>query len=183
MANRLACTNDKVKAFVSVSGPLMNGTGSDTQTFVCSRSVPMLHFHGLADVIVPYYGCRKDSHSHDSNHSPAACRFMSEMPGFPPLPWPTIPDAVAGWRKRNGVGLLARGSITFSNGSTSCRSWGSSSNNVSFCTVADEGHAWPGQCSMAGLLPGMKCSYDVDASREAMDFFRRYIPTATTLVV
>merc|ERR1719215_1819196 len=84
MANRLACTNHKVKAFVAVAGPLMNGTGNETQTFDCSRSVPMLHFHGTDDIVVPYHGCPK------ADPKPT-CRFMSEMPGFPPLPWPTVP--------------------------------------------------------------------------------------------
>jgi len=179
MANRLACTNDKVKAFVAVSGPLMNGTGDATEAFECARSVPTLHFHGLDDPIVPYYGCTKDSPGFFNK----TCQSMAHLSGFPPLPWPTVPDTIAGWRARNGIPADTQGSVTFKNGTTSCTSWGSNTNNVSFCTVGGEGHAYPGAYSAACMIPGMHCSNDVDASREAMAFFRSHIPAQETMIV
>jgi polyhydroxybutyrate depolymerase len=181
MANRLACANQKVKAFVAVSGPLMNGTGSATEFFPCPRSVPTLHFHGTEDGVVPYDGCTKNS----PGEAGLACRAMAALGGFPPLPWPTVPSTIASWRARNSIPADAQGSITFKNGTTSCTSWGSNANNVSFCTVGGEGHAWPNPHSSnaACVIPGMHCSRDIDASREAMAFFRRYIPAQAEMLV
>lgn len=176
MANRLACTNDRVKAMVAVSGPLLNGTDGKTETFACKRSIPMLHFHGSDDAIIPYYGCNASKTS--------TCAYIAELDGFPPLPWPTVPSAIVAWRARNGIPAGNEGSITFKNASSSCTSWGSAANNVSFCTIGGEGHAWPGKCQWpASKLPGMHCSYDIDASEETMKFFRRYTPGPTAAIV
>jgi polyhydroxybutyrate depolymerase len=176
MANRFACSNDKVKALVALSGPLMNGTGKEgSETFTCSRSVPMMHLHGTADMVIPYDGCKSGN---------MACQMMSKLPGFPPLPWITVPDAVADWRNRNGIPINASGSINFKNGSTSCMSWGSSHNNVTLCTVGGEGHAWPGICNWVSIyMPGMKCTYDIDGSEHAMSFIRRYVPAPSSRAV
>jgi len=176
MANRLACTNSRVKAMVAVSGPLINGTGSDTESFVCDRAIPVLHLHGDADAIVPYDGCDK------SKPLTSPCRSMAALPGFPPLPWPTVPAAIGDWRVRNGISRDAIGVTTFANQSTSCVSWGSVANNVTLCKVGGEGHAWPNSCSTAALLPGMHCSHDIDGSFHAMEFFRQYIRHVSAVV-
>jgi len=179
MANRFACTNEKVKALVAISGQLMNGDGDKTESFECSRSIPVLHMHGDADPVVPYKGCSK------STSIFAMCREMAAIPGggFPTLPWQSIPDALADWRARNGIAADADGSITFSNASASCMSWGETSNNVTLCTVGGEGHAWPGTCSGNILAaPIEHCSLDMDASLQTMEFFRRYMPQARSVV-
>jgi len=174
MANRLACSNPKIKALVAVSGPMINGTG--IEAFTCDRSLPMLHLHGDADAVIPYDGCNGVGNF--------ACAAMAKLPGFPPLPWPTVPGAVADWRVRNGISTAPPATITFTNGSTTCSSWGSLANNVTLCKVGKEGHAWPGMCyEPAAMLPGMKCSYDIDASAEAMRFFRSYIPSHDAVIV
>jgi len=179
MANRFSCSNKKVKAFVAVSGPLINGTGEKgSEAFTCARSLPYLHFHGTADGVVPYDGCKAEDKGFE------ACKELAKSPGFPPLPWPTVPEVMADWRARNGIQSNVSGRITFKNASTSCESWGSSANNVTLCSVGGEGHAWPGICSgMASRMPGMHCSHDIDASEHVMEFFRKYMPAAPTVVV
>merc|ERR1712216_787028 len=98
-----------------------------------------------------------------------SCKSMAMLPGFPPLPWPTVPEAVADWRQRNGLHADEQSRMTFSNGSATCASWGEGSRNVTLCKVGGEGHAWPGACSWpASMLPGMHCSFDIDGSFHAM---------------
>lgn len=60
MAIRLGCESSRVKAVVAVSGLMVNGTGKEgSESFQCNRVVPVLHFHGDADSIIPYYGCNR----------------------------------------------------------------------------------------------------------------------------
>jgi len=176
MANRLACNDHRVKALVSISGPLINGTVSDSnsEVFACPRSLPVLHFHGDEDGVIPFWGCNESSSRE--------CKSMAILPGFPPLPWPSVPQAVADWRQRNGLDSHEQSRTTFSNSSTTCDSWGEGSRNVTLCKVGREGHAWPGTCSGASLLPGMRCSLDIDGSFHAMEFFRRYMKATEVTV-
>jgi polyhydroxybutyrate depolymerase len=175
MANRLACTNERVKVLVSMSGPLINGTDAEkTESFQCRRSVPMLHMHGDADIVIPYDGC--------SQSSSRTCKSLAMMPGFPPLPWPSVPAYIADWRVRNGIPTDSEGTTTFTNASTSCTSWGSSANNVTLCTLGGEGHAWPNACAVPNLLPGMHCTHDIDGSHHTMEFFRQHFSQTTYVV-
>jgi len=175
MANRFACANEKVKAFVSMSGPLINGTDAKkTESFECSRHVPMLHMHGDKDTVIPYDGC--------SQSSPLQCRMMAILPGFPALPWPSVPAYIADWRVRNGIPSDAEGTTTFTNASASCTSWGTSANNVTLCTLGGEGHAWPNTCMDANRMPGMHCTHDIDGSHHTMEFFRTYFSPTTYVV-
>ena len=75
MANRFACTNEKVKALVAVSGQLLSGDDDKTESYECSRSLPVLHMHGDADPVVPYNGCSKDTSIF------AMCRELAAIPG------------------------------------------------------------------------------------------------------
>jgi len=168
MANRLACSDTRIKAMVAVSGGLTNGTDKKGETFECSRRVPMLHFHGLKDPVVPFKGC---------NHTFGGleCESMQDFPGI--APFPAIQDYVAEWRVRNGA-PSGVGRTTFTNGTAICSSWGDVASNVTLCTLATEGHAWPGSCStIQKVAPFMfNCSFDMDASEHAMAFFRQYVP-------
>lgn len=169
MANRLACADSRIRAFVSVSGPLMNGTTGDdkTETFDCNRSVPMLHFHGLGDPVVPYGGCSMTSGGKD-------CEALEKMSYGRIAPMPAVADYIAAWRSRNGLGLDGNGAITFLNGTATCTSWGQTSSNVTLCTLQNEGHAWPGICNWMNIGTMLKCTLDVDASAQSLEFFRHY---------
>merc|ERR1712232_417657 len=164
-------SDDRIKALAAIAGPLVNGTGRDhTETYQCSRSLPVLHFHGLADPIVPFTGCNATSGG-------SVCENLLRWPGGGFAPMGTVNDYITAWRVRNGVDQ-AQGSVTFQNQTCTCTSWGESANNVTLCTLKDEGHAWPGSCTwMNKVSPWFACTMDADASQQAMAFFRNYIPS------
>ena len=156
MTNRLGCeASEMVAAIAPVSGPMMNWASPawDSDEFACAlkpnRSMPTLHIHGLADLVVPFKG--------------------SKLLGFP-----AIPDSVSGWRERNKC-MQAEPTQSFNNGSVSCDTWCSGVQNVTLCSVRGGGHSWPG--ATAALCPSsgpFACSRDMDATREIWAFFKRY---------
>eukprot|EP00746_Dinoflagellata_sp_MGD_P079521 gnl/MRDRNA2_/MRDRNA2_31805_c0_seq1.p1 gnl/MRDRNA2_/MRDRNA2_31805_c0~~gnl/MRDRNA2_/MRDRNA2_31805_c0_seq1.p1 ORF type:complete len:336 (+),score=40.62 gnl/MRDRNA2_/MRDRNA2_31805_c0_seq1:117-1124(+) len=172
MANRVACADERVRAIVAVSGPLINGTDGNadnvTENFSCTRQVPILHFHGTADPVVPYDGCNISTGNE-------VCRSLFKMAGGSIAPFPRVLDYVSDWRARNGITREDTGSISFQNGTVTCMSSGESANNVTLCTVEGEGHAWPGECMVTSHIPWFNCSMDIDASSQAMAFFRKHL--------
>jgi polyhydroxybutyrate depolymerase len=185
MANRLACEDQRIKAIVAVSGPLLNGTGSQdpadlTETFACARRVPILHFHGLEDGIVPFTGC-------NSTTGPTPCRGLLLWLKGRIAPFKGVMAYLKRWRARNGLNESDDGTVTFQNSTCTCTSWGNSIvNNVTLCTLRNEGHAWPGTCSFQSkskVAPYFNCTLDVDASQQAMAFFKKYLPTPGAPVV
>jgi len=140
-----------------------------TETFQCQRRVPVLHFQGLVDPVVPFGGCNKTAGGF-------ACQGLQSWSGV--APFPSTHEYMAAWRVRNSVLLTDEGLVTFENSSATCTSWGNQPSNVTLCTLQYMGHAWPGRCNtIQWLMPSMlNCSYDMDASEQAMSFFRQYIP-------
>jgi poly(3-hydroxybutyrate) depolymerase len=65
LANRLTCELNftSLRAFASISGPLVLKNDTRLAPIVCDRTkrglppVPLLHIHGLKDPIVPFGGC------------------------------------------------------------------------------------------------------------------------------
>jgi len=183
MANRLACTDTRIKAIVSVAGPLINGThdvNRSLDTFTCERRVPLLHFHGTADSIIPFSGCTAEDGSF-------ICEFkMKTLVNDFPTRLAPIPEYIRDWRVRNGQDMNLPPAITFANGSsTNCTGWGSdAAKNVTLCIVGGQGHAWPGKCGIANkLVPGCACSMAMDATGHAMTFLRRYMLPFGSVVV
>lgn len=115
-----------------------------------SRPVPVLHFHGTADMSISYDG------------------------GTVPFggSYPSAPESVARWAERNGCkGPLVE---TYQQGDSTCVTHsGCSPENATatLCTVEGGGHTWPG-----GLVPEDAgyghTTQDLDASREAWRFFQ-----------
>jgi polyhydroxybutyrate depolymerase len=178
MANRLVCEDTRIKAFVAVAGPLINGTENPrTETFACTRKIPVLHFHGLADGVVPFEGCNATSKS-------KVCQSLLWFGNGSFAPMPYVPSYIDSLRARNGVSN-ASPAVTFRNNTASCTSWGDIGSNVTFCTFQNMGHAWPGICHGAERVMKfmMNCSLDMDASFHAMDFLRRYMIPSTSIVV
>eukprot|EP01062_Namystynia_karyoxenos_P016946 TRINITY_DN16241_c0_g1_i1.p1 TRINITY_DN16241_c0_g1~~TRINITY_DN16241_c0_g1_i1.p1 ORF type:complete len:396 (+),score=64.01 TRINITY_DN16241_c0_g1_i1:96-1190(+) len=156
MTNRLACeAADLFAAAASVSGTLVNRPGRllPGKAFECNpqRPVPMLHFHGTADPIVP----------HDGNEH---------------LGIPTLAVHVDGWVKRNGAaGIGTIGQPGLTSGDVRCRWWGPAGRNVTLCTVTGGGHSWPGAPWGCRSKTGpMACSRDADASQLIWDFLKHY---------
>jgi len=177
MANRLACEDSRIKALVSVAGPLVNGTygAEHTSTFKCPNRVPVLHVHGMADPIVPYNGCTQTTGGTECE------LLLKTLDGDIALALPIIPDYIKDWRKRNGQTMSEAGSVGFVNNTANCTSWGDAASNVTLCTLEKMGHAWPGRCSSVSKFFGpAACAMDIDASYEALVFMKRYTTATKT---
>lgn len=111
ISNRLGCElSDRIAAIAPVAGPNVFTSCSP------SRPVPVLHFHGTDDRIVPYDG------------------FAGAL---------GVRDTMEAWAQRNGCGTST--SVYFTNGDVTCEEWsGCGAASVQLCTVDGGGHQWPG---------------------------------------
>ena len=155
MANRIGCELSSVVAAIApVSGPLMENPSiawrSDPFSCETTRPVPVLHFHGLADIVVPYNGNRA-------------------------LSFPSVAESIAGWTARNGIPPESTPTTTYHKGDVTCESLGDSRTNVTLCSIIGAGHSWPGApgafCPDSGIFA---CTKDIDASREIWNFFKQH---------
>jgi polyhydroxybutyrate depolymerase len=140
-ANRLACElADRFAAVAAVSG-LVGVTPCAP-----SRPVPMINFHGDADLVVPY-------------------------PGSPLLGFPAVADSMRAWATRDGCGAAA--AEIFHRGDARCVSFGgcAAGAEVILCTLTGGGHTWPGG-DVSAL--GGRTSRDLDATGYMLDFFARH---------
>jgi polyhydroxybutyrate depolymerase len=140
-ANRLACEmSDRFAAIAAVSG-LVGVTPCAP-----ARPVPVINFHGDADLVVPYQG--------------------SALLGFP-----AVVDSTRGWVTRDGCN--AAGAETLRRGDARCVSFGGCAGDaeVVLCTLSGGGHTWPGG-DVSAL--GGRTSRDLDATSFLLDFFARH---------
>ncbi|MEJ7735511.1 MAG: hydrolase, partial [Polyangiaceae bacterium] len=109
------------------------------------RPIPVMHFHGTNDLLVPYEGG-----------------------GL--LQTPSVPDTDAGWATRNGCSGDAVS--TFQNGDAHCETHQTCADGVevTLCTIEGEGHCWPGQAS----CPYGASNTDIDANAEMWKFFDKF---------
>merc|ERR1711862_545337 len=103
------------------------------ETFSCNRSVPVLHFHGLDDPIVPFDGC-------NATVGPQDCKGLFNLVPGTIAAMPHVADYIADWRTRNGI-TEAGGKSSFENGTVSCTAWGELANNVTLCKIQGGGHS------------------------------------------
>lgn len=116
LSHRLACeAGDVIAAIAPVAGVL----GIPEEDCTPPRAVPVMHFHGTNDTLVPYGG--------------------SSFSGFP-----SVPDTMMGWAERNGC--TAGPDETYDMGNSHCETWSGCTGGVSvtLCTVEGGGHWWPG---------------------------------------
>lgn len=112
MAHRLACElADRIAAIGSVAG---------TNAFLaCSpvRPVPVYHFHGTADTVVPYDG----------------------FGGYT-----SVPSTMQYWVTRNGCNPASQ--VFFAQNEVYCEEWTGCVDDatVRLCTIDGGGHQWPG---------------------------------------
>jgi polyhydroxybutyrate depolymerase len=121
MSNRLGCElADRIAAIAPVAGV----TG--ITTCAPSRPMPVIHFHGTADTLVPY----------DGN---ASMGFLA------------VPDDFAAWGQRDQC--TDSPSTTFTMGDVTCSSYlhCAGGAQVTLCTVQNGGHTWPGGTPIPGL--------------------------------
>jgi polyhydroxybutyrate depolymerase len=122
ISNRIGCElADRVAAIAPVAG--VDGM----PTCMPSRPMPIIHFHGTADPLVPWNG-------------DAAEGFIA------------VPDDFAGWAMRDNC-TDAMPATTFTNGDSSCASYlhCDGGAQVTLCTVQNGGHTWPGGTPVPSL--------------------------------
>jgi polyhydroxybutyrate depolymerase len=138
LSHRIGCElADRVAAVAPVAGVL----GVDTCT--PSRAMPVMHFHGTADPLVPWDGS-------------AALGFIS------------VADSFAGWAQR--VGCTGAPVQTYAHGDASCSTYSQCSGgaDVTLCKVDGGGHTWPGGTPVPTLGP---TSTDLSATDAMWTFF------------
>lgn len=143
LSNRLACElSDKVAAIAPVAGVI----GLPLDKCQPPRPVPVMHFHGTLDTLVPYGGG-----------------------GL--YQFPSVADSVARWRKINKCGATTE--ITFDQGDSQCVSSPGceAGADVILCTVEGGGHTWPGGTPVPSL--GWT-TMDLDATGAMLDFFEKH---------
>lgn len=140
-SHRLACElSDRIAAIAPVSGVM------GMPTCAPPRPVPVLHFHGDADIVVPYGG--------------------SAIFGYQ-----SVNDSMRGWVTRDGCG--AAGTQILQRGDARCVSFAGCAGGAEaiLCTLAGGGHTWPGG-DVSAL--GGRTSRDLDATTYLLDFFERH---------
>lgn len=146
-SHRLACDlSDRIAAISPVSGVL----GVDPGACNPKRHVPILHFHGTADPIVPYGG------------------------GAPIVPqlgvgvdFVSVAASMEAWRAKNQCAVTP--TTFFQHGDATCVEWEHCTDGATtaLCTIDGGGHTWPG-----GLpIPAGKTSSDIDATAAMLQFF------------
>ena len=114
LAHRVAC---EASDFVAAIAPVAGVLGIDEADCTPTRPVPVMHFHGTADIIVPYGGSV----------------FLS---------YPSVDDTIAFWRSLNEC--EADSTITYDEGNTECATWACGGGTATtLCTTSGFGHNWP----------------------------------------
>lgn len=150
LSHRLACeVYDRLAAVAPVAGVL----GIDPAKCHPTRAVPILHFHGTSDPMVPYDG---------------------GTPLWPQLGlglnFRSVAKTLDHWRTVNGCSTFK--STFFTNGDATCVEWPDCKDGAqtSLCTIDGGGHTWPGGIP----IPAGKTSTDISATTTMLDFFEAH---------
>lgn len=163
----LAChLSGRIAAIAPVAG------AQDFPWCETTRPVPVIAFHGTADPIVAYTGGRGPAArllpSPDGSGSGTGRQDGPTVNGPGPA---SIPDAVAGWARRNGCGAepeRAQIAADVLRESYPCPAHG----DVELYSLQDGGHVWPGSSAVPfpEILVGSNTT-SIDATRLIWDFF------------
>lgn len=141
LSHRLACElSDRIAAIAPVAG-VIAVTECEPE-----RPVPVLHFHGTLDTVVPYDG-------HEQNN------------------FPSVAETMSAWAERNGCD--AEPTETLAEGMTRCETWSGcdAGAEVVLCTTEGAGHTWPGGFPVPSLG---HTTNDISATDAAWEFFTRH---------
>jgi polyhydroxybutyrate depolymerase len=150
MAFVLSCTmSDRIAAVGMVSAGLYPEWNWCTD----HRPVPVIAFHGTADLICPYNGGRT--------------KFGDDI-------FPSVPSFMANWARRNRCGPNPMESAFAADVTrlqyTDCADDAS----VVLYTVKGEGHQWPGGKPIVAKWLVGPYSHSIDATRQMWAFFREH---------
>jgi polyhydroxybutyrate depolymerase len=141
LSHRLGCElSTRIAAVAPVAGVL------GVPTCQPARPVPVMHFHGTLDPLVPY-------------------------DGDPVVGFISVPDTFAGWATREAcVGSPVQ---TYSNGDVACQTYETcnASSDITLCTVTGGGHTWPGGLPVPAL--GYTTT-DINATDAMWTFFQAH---------
>ncbi|NDJ59478.1 MAG: poly(3-hydroxybutyrate) depolymerase [Chloroflexi bacterium] len=146
MAHRMACeAADVVAAIGGVAGAYSTPTECTP-----SRPVPVIAFHGDADMVVDYTGADDQ------------------------FDLPAIPDWAAGWAARNDCDLEAE-SLPVQGAVSGIRYTDCADDaDVVLYTIAGGGHTWPGGPGEVPAFIVGATTQDIDASAAMWEFFQRH---------
>jgi polyhydroxybutyrate depolymerase len=166
LSHRLACElSDRAAAITTVAGVL----GIPEQSCNPERAVPVLQFHGSADLVVPYPGGQ-----------PAGWEMT-----FPDVPPPTFRAAAATrdfWASRNGCTAPAAPGYAMGDVACEAHSGCNGDARVELCTIDGGGHTWPGgdHSTLGGPLNALIAPFfgvvstSIDASEHMWQFLRAH---------
>lgn len=153
MCYRLAAElSDRIAAVAPVAGTIAINESKP------ARPVPVIHFHGLKDRIVPYI--------FDKEKTPSFMRFKG------------VEDSVMTWVRLNGCSEMTR-QETISKPESDMKvtrriySGGKNGSEVVLIVVEEGGHTWPGQ-RQTGLGFIGKSTVDVSANDLMWEFFQKH---------
>jgi polyhydroxybutyrate depolymerase len=143
LAHRLGC--EAADLFAAIA-PVAAVLGIPPASCKPSRPVPVIHFHGTNDMIVPYNGNAL-------------------------IDYPSAPETFKGWAARDGC-TDAQPAQTLQKGAAACATYQSCSAGakVTLCTIQGEGHCWPGQ----SVCPYGTSNTDISANDVMWDFLRGF---------
>jgi polyhydroxybutyrate depolymerase len=141
LSHRLAC---ELSTRIAAIAPVAGVVGVPTCT--PPRAVPVMHFHGTADALVPYNGSAS-------------------------MKTPSVPDTAKGWATRDSCTDKPR--ETVKRGDVSCMTQDACANKaeVTLCTIQNGGHTWPGAIPIAVMG---HTSQDIRATDAMWEFFQKH---------
>ncbi len=114
LAHRAAC---EASDFFAAIAPVAGVLGIDEDACNPTTPIPVMHFHGRSDLIVPYNGNV----------------FLS---------YPSVDDTISFWRGANSCD--AESTRTYDEGNTECDTWScAGGTEVTVCSTSGFGHDWP----------------------------------------
>lgn len=139
MSYRLACEASEVFAAIA---PVAGVLGIPPESCNPERPIPVMHFHGTQDNLVPYDG-----------------GGLVDAPG--------VRETVAGWTEHNAC--EPESTVTLEADPVTCETWTGCGDGgeVVLCTAEGVGHCWPGQ----DFCPFGESTTAISASEMMVEFF------------
>jgi polyhydroxybutyrate depolymerase len=149
ISHRLGCALSDVFAAIAPVAGALGIPAADCQP---KRPVPVMHFHGTGDPLVPYYGGMP----------------LTKWASGGMLDFPSVNQTLAVWRALDGCGDAY--DVSYQKGDATCLRWSQCNGGAEVirCTIDGGGHTWPGGMDVPFLG---KTSHDLDATNAMLDFF------------
>ena len=156
---RLACeSSERIAAIAPVSTALV------TEPCVPVRPVPVLHFQGMADKVIPYQGGKSD---------PTIPKKVV-VGGI----YPSTREVINFWIQKDQCPATSH--VTYQKGEVTCETYGPCAGDaeVTLCSIQGGGHTWPGtkieiKRPLINKVLG-NATQDISATDAMWEFFKRH---------